>query len=161
MSKVLAYKSDELEKPRIIKLAPTGIAAINISGTTVHTGLNIPIGKFRSMADKYKVAIKNKLRHVQLIIIDEISMVSSQHLLNIHTRICEIFGVNDDTPFGGKSIIVCGDLYQLPPIFPSPVFLIEGPIIGAFKLWHLFRLAELDEIMRQRNDANFLVIIAT
>ncbi|XP_066934413.1 uncharacterized protein [Clytia hemisphaerica] len=159
LSKVLAYKSDELEKPRIIKLAPTGIAAINISGTTVHTGLSIPVGKFRNMADKQRTAIRNKLHHVKLIIIDEISMISSQQLLNIHTRLCEIFGVNDNTPFAGKSIIVCGDLFQLPPIFQSSVFSTEGPIIGAFKLWHLFKLAELDEIMRQKDDSDFIDLL--
>ncbi|XP_066921397.1 uncharacterized protein [Clytia hemisphaerica] len=121
LSKVLAYKSDELEKPRIIKLAPTGIAAINISGTTVHTGLSIPVGKFRNMADKQRTAIRNKLHHVKLIIIDEISMISSQQLLNIHTRLCEIFGVNDNTPFAGKT--------------------------------------ELDEIMRQKDDSDFIDLL--
>ena len=159
LSKVLAYKSEELEKPRIIKLAPTGIAAINIEGTTIHTGLSIPVRKFMNMGDKQRTIIRNKLLHVKLIIIDEISMVSSQQLLNIHTRICEIFGTNDDKPFAGKSIIVCGDLFQLPPIFPSQVFSTEGSIIGAFKLWHLFKLAELDEVMRQRDDTDFIDLL--
>ena len=79
--------------------------------------------------------------------------------MNIHTRICEIFGTDDDKPFAGKSIIVCGDLFQLPPIFPSQVFSTEGSIIGAFKLWHLFKLAELDEVMRQRDDTDFIDLL--
>ena len=159
LSKLLAYKSEELEKPRIIKLAPTGIAAINISATTIHTGLSIQVKKFRIMGDNQRTLIRNRLKHVKLIIIDEISMVSSQLLLNIHTRICEIFGTNDNIPFAGKSIIVCGDLFQLAPIYPYPVFSTEGPIIGAFKLWHLFKLAELEEIMRQRDDSAFIDLL--
>ena len=149
LAKILVYKGDELDKPRVIKLAPTGIAAVNFDGTTIHTGLNIPIKHFLPMSDRQRTTIRNKLLFVQFIIIDEISMVSSSLLLNIHRRLCEIFGVVDERPFAGKGILVCGDFYQLPPVLAKPAFSIDGSMISAFKLWHLFKLAELTETMRQ------------
>ena len=114
ISKVLVYKCEKLEKARIIKLAPTGIPAPTILGTTIHTGLNIPVNSFMAMSSQQYKVIKDQLKYVQLIIIDEISMVSPKFLLNIHKRLNEIFGVFDERPFAGKSIVVCSDLYQLP-----------------------------------------------
>lgn len=160
LSKLLAYKSDELDKPRVIKLAPTGIAAINIDGTTIHTGLSLrPTGTYMSMSDKQRTFVRNKLMHVKFIIIDEISMVSPKLLLNVHRRLCEIFGVIEETPFAGKSILVCGDLYQLPPVLAKPIFSTEGNVFDSFKLWQLFKLAELDETMRQKGDTFFIDIL--
>ena len=52
-----------------------------------------------------------KLENVSAIFIDEISMVSAKLLLQIHQRLCEIFGKSDSIPFAGKTIIVSGDLY--------------------------------------------------
>lgn len=159
LSKILMYKKEDLEKPRVIKLAPTGIASINIQGTTIHTGLNIPINAFRGLTDKQRTSVRNKLQYVEMIIIDEISMVSSTLLLNIHKRLCEIFGVVDEKPFAGKSILVCGDLYQLPPVMAKSVFDTDGLMISVFKLWHLFKLAELSESMRQRGDTVFIDLL--
>ena len=159
VSKLLVYKSEELEKPRVIKLGPTGISAVTISGTTIHSGLKIPVNSFKSLTDKQRTLLRNKLMHVQLIIIDEISMVSSKLLLDIHKRLNEIFAVTDDRPFAGKSIIVCGDLYQLPPVMAKPVFSTEGLLINVFKLWHNFKLAELTETMRQKGDNSFIDLL--
>jgi len=157
LAKVLIYKKEDLEKPRVIKLAPTGIASINIQGTTIHSGLCIPINSYQGLSDKQRTLLRNKLQHVKLIIIDEISMVSSKLLLNIHKRLCEIFSVVDEKPFAGKSILVCGDLYQLPPLMARPVFDTEGLLIRVLNLWNMFKLAELDQQMRQKGD-NILLI---
>ena len=149
-------KSDEIEKPRVIKLGPTGISTVTISGTTIHSGLKIPVNSFKSLTDKQRTLLRNKLIHVQL---DEISMVSSKLLLDIHKRLNEIFGVANERPFAGKSIVVCGDLYQLPPVMAKPVFSTEGSLINVFKLWHNFKLAELDETMRQKGDTAFIDLL--
>ena len=111
------------------------------------------------MTDKQRTLLRNKLLNVQLVIIDEISMVSSILLLNIHKRLNEIFGITDERPFAGKSIIVCGDLYQLPPVMAKPVFSTEGSLINVFKLWHNFKLAELNETMRQKGDNTFIDLL--
>ncbi len=51
-----------------------------------------------------------------LLIIDEVSLVGSNMLLEIHKRLQQIKGVSPDTMFGGVSILAVGDLYQLPPV---------------------------------------------
>ena len=79
LSKNLVYNGEELEKPRVIKIAPTRIASINIEGKTIHTALNIPINDFLAMSNK-----KWKILYVYLIIFDEISLVSPKFLLNIN-----------------------------------------------------------------------------
>ena len=66
------------------------------------------------------------------------------------------FCPEQDFPFGGKSVLVCGDLYQLPQVRAKPVFpfneteTMEGFISS--DLWRKFRLAELDQVMRQDNE---------
>ena len=78
LSKVLMYKCGELDKPRILLLAPTGVAAVNINGTTIRSGLEINVGgKLYPLSEQHRAALRNKLSEVRLIIIDEISMVSS------------------------------------------------------------------------------------
>ena len=58
---------------------------------------------------------------VSLVIIDEVSMVGSNMLLEIHKRLQQIKGVTADVTFGGVSILAVGDLYQLPPVGYSPL----------------------------------------
>ena len=59
---------------------------------------------------------------MELVIIDKISRVSGKLFYQIHKRLNEIFSPGQDIPFGGKSIVVCGDLYQLPPVNAKPIF---------------------------------------
>ena len=78
LNKGLMHNSVNPDKPRVLILAPTGVAAININGTTVHSGLGIWIGKgFFPLNDKQRGKLRNKLSEVKLVVIDEISMVSS------------------------------------------------------------------------------------
>lgn len=62
------------------------------------------------------------LSELKLIVIDEISMVGNITLLHIHQRLKEIFGTSNSQMFAGISIIVVGDMYQLPPIHKRTVF---------------------------------------
>ena len=57
-----------------------------------------------------------------LVIINEISMVSSKLFYQIHKRLNEIFGSRKDVPLRGKYVLVCGDLSQLPAVHAKPVF---------------------------------------
>ncbi|XP_057310266.1 uncharacterized protein LOC130648243 [Hydractinia symbiolongicarpus] len=126
VTKTMSYHGKDPEKPRVLLLAPTGIAAININGNTIHSGLNIPIHVFGKtvprLSDQKRSMLRNKLSELQLIIIDEVSMVSNILLLHIHQRLVEIFGCSTNKPFAGISIIFSGDLYQLPPIKAAPVY---------------------------------------
>ena len=78
MNKVLGYKGDDADKPRILLLAPTGVAAINICGTTIHSGLGINVGsKLHPLNNQQRAVLRNKLSEVRLITMDETSIVSS------------------------------------------------------------------------------------
>ena len=115
LNKVLGYKG-ALDKPRILLFAPIGVAAININGTTIHSGLGINVGsKLYPLNDQQRAALRNKLSEVRLIIIDEISMVSSVLFYQVNQRLNEIFGYSGNEPFAGLPVIVCGDFFQLPP----------------------------------------------
>ena len=145
-------------------LALTGIPAISINGTTIHSGLNIPCrGKLILLSDKNRAELRNKYSNVQIVIIDEISMVSGKLLYQIHKRLNEIFSPQQDIPFDGKSVLVCGDLCQLPPVQGKPVFMfIETKSSKGFlmlDLRHKFKLAELTEIMRQKDHTMFIELL--
>ena len=77
-------------------------------------------GKLLSLNDANKAELRNKHSDVELVIIDEISVVSSKLFYQVHKRMNEMFCPGQDFPFGGKSVLVCGDLYQLPPVRAKP-----------------------------------------
>ena len=78
LNKVLGYKEGDADKPIILLLAPSGVAAININGTMIHSGLETNVGsKLYPLNDQQRAALRNKLSEVLLIYIDRNSMVSS------------------------------------------------------------------------------------
>ena len=90
------------------------------------------------------------------VIRDEVSMVGSNMLLEIHKRLQQIKGVSDDKVFGGVSILAVGDLYQLPPVGQAPLFSTVSDCYGSGSLWvDHFVMLELTEVMRQRGDIAF------
>ena len=100
--------------------------------------------------------MRSKLGNLALLIIDEISMVGSNHLLTIHRRRAEI--MNFDEPFGGVSLLAVGDLYQLPPVGHFPIYTPPSYPFAALygSLWKRhFKIIELTQIMRQKNDIQF------
>ena len=114
---VLGYKGGDADKPRIFLLAPTGVAAININGTTIHSGLGINVGsKLYPLNDQQRAALRNKHSEFRLIIIDEISMDSSVFFYQVNQWLNEMFGYSGNGPFAGLPVIVCGDFFQLPPL---------------------------------------------
>ena len=110
-------------------LAPTGIAAVNINGITIHRSLMLPVEhgktpKYRPLSDDALKITRDVMRNVTLVIIDEISMVSNVTLLYIHLQLTEIFQTEEvkDGWFGKRNMLFFGDLFQLPPIFEGPVY---------------------------------------
>ena len=106
--------------------APTGLAAFNVGGVTIHRLFQLPIehdGKqagYWSLPKAAQKVMKTALRSLKVLIIDEISMVSSLNLAYIHMRLEELFGASEW--FGGRNVLFVGDLLQLQPVNGSPVF---------------------------------------
>jgi len=98
----------------IIKVAPTGIAALNIGGQTIHSLFKLPTGLIDPKTVTVSTELQETLRHVDTIIIDEISMVRADTIDAID-RILRISKSNQ-APFGNTQLIMVGDVYQLPPV---------------------------------------------
>ena len=108
-------------KPKVLLLAPTGMAASLIGGTTLQTGLSLKFGtKYLQLQDVKREQFRVLFEDLQLIIIDEFSMVSADALYDIHRRLQEIF-ISEDL-FGGCAVMLVGDLLQLPPVKGKPIF---------------------------------------
>ena len=155
---VVTQKSQEL------LLAPTGVAAVNIDGTTIHSGLGINCkGQFYPLNGKQKASLQNQLSEVMLLIIDEISVVSQTLFYQINLWLIEIFDVSK--PFGGLSVIVCGDFYQLPPVnAPAIYYQLDSKKatvkdINGLELWYLIKMAELTEVMTQSGDTRLIEML--
>ena len=151
------------ELPTVLLMAPTGVAAINIDGTTINTALAIPKetgDNVPAMSDQKRTQMRMSLAELKLIIIDEISMVGNTTLLHIHHRLKEIFGTSNSQMFAGISVIAVGDMYQLPPIRKKPVFAdYKNDVLNLYHPWHLFSMIELVHIMRQKNDQLFAALL--
>jgi ATP-dependent DNA helicase PIF1 len=101
-------------KKIVIKVAPTGIAALNIQGQTIHSLFRFSAGYIDSRNVKVSAEMRQILLHTDTIIIDEISMVRADMIDGID-RVLRIAKGNQ-IPFGGTQIIMVGDVYQLPPV---------------------------------------------
>ncbi|KXJ21270.1 ATP-dependent DNA helicase PIF1 [Exaiptasia diaphana] len=151
------------ELPSVLLMAPTGVAAININGTTINTALGIPKeagSTLKPLSDQNRTQLRLFLSELRLIIVDEISMVGNTTLLHIHQRLKEIFATPASKLFAGISIIAGGDFYQLPPIKKKPVF--DNFNIDTYNLchpWHLFRMTELIDNMRSKDDQPFVEML--
>ena len=118
--KILRKAGDHPLKPKLCLFAPTGIAAHLIDGTTYQTGLGFKFGtKYLPLRDAKLEEFRKLFEDLNLIVLDEMSMLSSDRLYDIHRRMTEIFISKD--PFGGIAMLVVGDLLQLPPVKGSKI----------------------------------------
>ena len=151
------------ELPTALLMAPTGVAAINIKGTMINTALAIPKetgDNLPAMSDQKKTQFRLSLSYLKLIIIDEISMVGNTTLLHIHQRLKDIFATRSSLLFAGISIIVVGDLCQLPPIRKRFVFEnYKNDIYNIYHPWKVLKMIELHKIMRQKDDQAFIELL--
>ena len=147
----------------VLLAAPTGFAAFNINGMTLHSALLLRCSKyggFQPLSHDRLNTLRTRLSRLMLLIIDEVSMVGSNMLLEIHKRLQQIKGVTDDAVFGSVSILAVGDLYQLPPVGQAPLFSTVNDcyaqLYGSGSLWvDHFLMLELTEVIRQRGDSAF------
>ena len=108
---------DNKDSVRCALAPPTGLAAFNIDGVTVHRLFQLPIehnyktSSYWPLPKKSLKMIRNNLKHLKLIIIDEVSMLSSLCLAYIHLRLEEVF-VSDQW-FGAINVLFVGDIQYL------------------------------------------------
>ncbi|XP_078349889.1 uncharacterized protein LOC144634728 [Oculina patagonica] len=156
---------DDFHQIKAVLVAPTGKAAYNIQGNTIHTALRVPANQSLKIYKKLDASRLNSLRckfaGLKIIFIDEVSMVgNSMFNIQINKRLQDIIGTAND--FGGVSIIAIGDLFQLQPVFDGYVFedLESDYAPLAANLWQKhFQMFELHEIMRQRESHQFAEIL--
>lgn len=105
-------KDECLLKKMIV--APTGVAALNIGGSTINSAFRIGFDTFPVIQESKDPRFKKLLKNLELLIIDEISMVRAP-MLDAISETLQIHR-NSSKPFGGIHVLACGDLFQLPPV---------------------------------------------
>ena len=155
----------ENTKKNVVVLAPTGVAAVNVDGQTIHSFFGMPPGVTVSEAkeiarNKKKAAIFEK---IELIIIDEISMVRADLLDCVDVFLKTV--LRSKSPFGGKQMLFIGDLYQLPPVVKGEEkalfkgqyqshYFFDAKVMGEFTC----TLVEFGKIYRQ-TDKKFIELL--
>lgn len=106
-------------KKKMVVLAPTGIAALNVNGQTIHSFFGFPPRPFERKEEIKKRRKRSLYKKMDLLVIDEISMVRADLLDNIDY----FLRINREIPlpFGGVQVVFFGDLFQLPPVVASEV----------------------------------------
>ena len=175
-STFLRYICEHTEKKHVV-LAPTGIAAINAGGSTLHSFFKLPFypllpdnpdfslqrGRIHEFF-KYTKPHRKLLEELELIIIDEISMVRAD-IIDAVDRILRVYSRNLREPFGGKQILLVGDVFQLEPVvkgdereilnrfYPTPYFF-SARVFNQIDLVSI----ELQKVYRQ-TDATFVGVL--
>ena len=167
-STFLHYIAQTTKKKYVI-LAPTGIAAINVGGVTLHSFFKLPFHPLLPNDRRYSTQqLRNTLkynsekikliRELELIIIDEISMVRAD-IIDFIDKILRVYSHNMRIPFGGKQLLLVGDVYQLEPVLKEEDWQLLQPYYPSkfFFDAHVFRTfqlvcIELQKVYRQRDD---------
>jgi ATP-dependent exoDNAse (exonuclease V) alpha subunit len=116
-STLLQYFRDSTKK-NIAVLAPTGVAAVNIKGQTIHSFFNFRPDVTIERVNKIRPRNKTIYKNLDAVIMDEISMVRAD-LLDCVDIFLRLHGRKKAVPFGGIQMVFIGDLYQLPPVVTS------------------------------------------
>ena len=166
-STFLRYVAEHSKKKNVI-LAPTGIAAINAGGSTLHSFFRLPFHPLlpndsrynrRNIKEtlKYTSAQRKLLREVELIIIDEISMVRAD-IIDFVDKVLRIYTRNYE-PFGGKQLLLVGDIFQLEPVVKEEDRQLLQPFYPSVyffnaKVWQQMPIVsiELRKVYRQTDD---------
>ncbi len=145
------------KKWRSAIVAPTGIAALNVGGATIHSFFKLP-SRLLQNSDIRRVSKRGLYENLELLIIDEISMVRADVMDAIGTFLGKN-GPRPGEPFGGVQVLLVGDLFQLPPVvsgndlnsffsvvYPNPYFFSSQVLRNA-----PMKFFELEESFRQKD----------
>ncbi|XP_066916735.1 uncharacterized protein [Clytia hemisphaerica] len=161
LKKILKEPGQNYDKePSVLVTASTGKAASNIDGTTLHSAFKLPIygkGAFfvkkKLNGDEMNV-LRKRYNYLKVLFVDEISMVGDKSFDDLNRRLQEI-KENYVESFGGVSISLIGDFFQLVPVGQDSIYE-PKPFNYA---WEEFSLYELDEIVRQSGDSEFAALL--
>jgi hypothetical protein len=149
-----------------IKLAPTGVAAYNIRGSTIHNALAIPVAKtgisdFCPLREDRLTLLREMWQNVVLMIVDEVSMVGLPLMEQMNKRLNQIMLENkaaeliESIPspllFGNIGVLFVGDFFQLPPVCAVPIFRDADDAYWKQYIHPVF----LTTTQRQKNDSDF------
>ena len=175
-STFLRYVCANIRKKHVV-LAPTGIAAINAGGSTLHSFFKLPF--YPLLPDDPKLSLQRNqiydffkytkphrklLEELELVIIDEISMVRAD-IIDAVDRILRVYSHNLREPFGGKQLLLVGDVFQLEPVvkgderdilnrfYPTPFFF-SARVFSQIELVSI----ELQKVYRQ-TDSRFIQVL--
>ena len=140
-STFLRYITAHTSKPYVV-LAPTGIAAVNAGGQTIHSFFRIPFKPITpddpdfardrlSQRMKYPSSLIKLIRTIELIVIDEISMVRAD-IIDFIDKLLRFYTRNERQPFGGKQLLLVGDVFQLEPVVTADMRDILRPYYRSF-----------------------------
>lgn len=164
-STLLQYFIENNSKKSVV-LAPTGVAALNVNGETIHSFFGLKPGfELDEVIENFHCKRPKAFQQLEMIIIDEISMVRADILDAIDLYLQKVR--NDYQPFGGVQMVFIGDLFQLPPVvtpadrdaffsrYHSPFFFSSNVMIeSTFELRHI----ELSNVYRQ-SEEDFINIL--
>jgi ATP-dependent exoDNAse (exonuclease V) alpha subunit len=166
-STLLSHLTANTEKSFAV-CAPTGVAALNVGGVTIHSLFTFPFGVLGEVdiAKHLSRRTRDVLKALDMLVIDEVSMVSAD-LMDAIDRALRIARGRRNLPFGGAQLVMFGDPYQLAPVPPQDpserAYMAENYRSGWFFDAHVWREAELErfelsEIFRQ-SDQSFKEIL--
>ncbi|XP_071151504.1 uncharacterized protein [Mytilus edulis] len=158
-NRILSKTASTPDATSVLLTAPTGTAAFNIEGSTIHStfainkAIKLP---YKPLGESLVNSLRAKYESVRILVIDEISMVDHKLLSYIHGRLSQI--KQTKTYFGNIAILAVGDFYQLPPVRASPLY---RDISSVFlDLWNpVFKIVILTEIMRQNDDQQLALLL--
>ena len=158
-STLLQYLIDNTDKS-VAVCAPTGVAALNVGGRTIHSLFGFPIGLLgkTDITKHLNRRVREILRAIDMLVIDEVSMVNPDILDAMDKQMRAARGKRS-IPFGGAQVVMFGDVYQLPPIPPrgeDGAYMVENYQSNWFFHAHVWREASLEryeliEIFRQKD----------
>ncbi|MEM0994125.1 MAG: PIF1 family DEAD/DEAH box helicase [Bacteroidota bacterium] len=147
-------------RKKAVVLAPTGIAALNVQGQTIHSFFRFP-AKLLTAKDINKRRDRRLYRNMEVMVIDEISMVRADLLDHID----RFLRINRDNhlPFGGVQVVFFGDLFQLPPVIANDIernifsTYYDSPYFFSAKVFEQFEMEKIELRKVYRQEARYFI----
>ncbi|XP_052788850.1 uncharacterized protein LOC128223618 [Mya arenaria] len=157
LNRILTRASGNPDLPVALLVSYTGTAAFNINGQTIHSAFSINRGMSKVLPEDSANTLRSNLQDLQVLIIDEVSMVPIDLLNLIHCRLQQVKQpFAPSAYFGNVSILAVGDFYQIPPVAKKYLLSNNTSLTG---LWSLFHIWELTEVVRQKGDQEFIALL--